>query len=687
MRLLPAPILLICATALLSAPLSTSDALAAPSGWSTIDLPPWPGSSFEQRLQAHTAEARRHQHHHDNEPGSLPSSAGWTAADFSKLYVPKWTLEHQDITIEVDPKKKRIHAQIDALIRPTGEAEINKLPFRTDLIDLATLKVQNAEGGDLDYKYTVQSKIVGRLVVELPAPLTVGIDTKLSISYEAALDCDSKKTMLKSCSFDSQFQSVMFFRYYLSHGEAAHAPFRSDLHVVTHKGYMAAAPGVPSGPDTLQNGRLLWHFKQVERTENGGFVIAKYSPKGDPVPAEPSPDDPFVRVYTIGNYVANAPTIVDMAKEMLAFYGTHYVPFPWSGINIVQNANSLGGGYAPLSGVFMLRNVFGAKKGSGYWNTTNELLAHELAHQWWGNLARPHGSGDVSLSEAMAEVSSCLWTEKRLGTRRQIVGDNLSYMYNVPASVDMPLASPYVYGSPRYVQIVYHKGAVVFDMLRIELGEQGFLDGISHYAKAFDRDYASIVDMQAALEAATGRDLGWYFKQWFLSKGAIHVQLAGRVEPLSAGKWRFRLRTATLGYSAMRFKLPLRVYFVDGSEEDVFMDVIPEPGSSIAVAEIEFDKQPRAVRPDLGRRLLRRFSILTPGDVDLNGLVDGSDLVEAAFRKGRAVVAKNHKGNPFFYPNQGWDELFDVAQDDGHVVDEKDLDVIVDNIGTEAVSF
>ncbi len=679
------PVACIVAAALVALVFS-QPALSAPA-LSTIDLPPWPGSNFERRLQAHTAEAGRHQHNHADPAASLPSATGWSAADFSKLYVPKWTIEHQDITVEVVPKKERIKVWLDAQVRPTGEQELTKLRFRTDLIDDATLKVQDASGAEVDYNYKTLNSFSGRLEVILPAPLTVGVDTQLTVSYEAPLNCDVKKTMLKSCSFDSEFQSVMFFRYYLSHGEVSHAPFRSDLHVITDKNSMAAAPGVPSGPDVLQSGAYVWHFKQVERTENAGFVIAKYQPKGDAVPVQPSPDNPFVRVYTIGKFVANAPNIVNLAKEMLAFYGERYTPFPWSGINIVQNANSLGGGYAPLSGTFMLRNVFGAQKGSGYWHTINELMAHELAHQWWGNLARPLGTGDVSLSESLAEVSSCLFTEKQLGTRRQINGDNLSYMYNVPAAADMPLASPYVYGSSRYVQIVYHKGAVVFDMLRIELGEQGFIDGLGQYAKDFNRDYASITDMQTALEKATGRELGWYFKQWFMSKGAIHVQLAGRVEELPEGKWRFRLRTATLGYNSMRFKLPIRVYYVDGSQEDLFMDVVPESGSAIHIGELDLAKQPRGFRPDLGRRLLRRFAVLTPGDVNLNGLVDGSDLVEAAFRKGRSVIAKNHKGKGFFYANEGWDELFDVAQDQGHIIDEKDLDVIVDYMGSEAVSF
>ena len=680
MRLLPLTL-----AALVFAAAPPASAAPAANERPTIDLPPLPGSSFARRLESHRSEAKARSLH--AVPTILPTAAAWKAANYSNLNLSKWSIEHQDITVEVEPDKEMIRVWLITNVRPAPGKLITKLRFRTEVVDEKTLEVKDANGNAIDFDYSVQSQSFGRLQVNLPGALTEGVDTALLVNYEAALNCDNKSTMLKSCSFDSEFQSVMFFRYYLTHGEASHAPFASDLHVITDKGKVAAAPGVPGGPDTLQNGRLLWHFKQVELTENGGFVIGKFEPKGDPVPDNPTPADPFVRVYTVGKYVANASAILDAAKATIAFYAARFRPFPWSGVNIIQNANSLGGGYAPLSGVFMLRNIFGAKPGSGYWTSTSELMAHELAHQWWGNLIRPKGSGDVSLSESLAEVSSCLYTEKALKSRQQIIGDNLSYIYQVPAQSDVPLASPYVYGSPNYVQIVYHKGAVVFDMLRIELGEQVFLDGLAKFAEAFDRDYASVGDLQVSLETATGRNLGWYFKQWFQSKGAIHVQLAGRVEALPAGGWAFRLRTSTLGYQVMRFKLPVRVWYVDGSFEDTFMDIIPKPGSSTVVSELKLDKQPRSVRPDLGRRLLRRFEILTPGDVDLNGLVDGADLVEVAFRKGRAVVAKAKNGQKYFYPNQGWDELFDIVPDDSHSVDAKDVDLVVDNVGTAAIDF
>lgn len=683
-RLSPVCVTLVALAVTLCAPLVGPGAQAAPIDRPTFDLPFMPGTSIAQRLAAHRAEAQM--------PGYQVQAQSimplaYTAADFANLPQGAWQLVHQEVTVETEPSVPLLRVKGAVKVRPKDGETVEKLTFRTDVIDDKSLVVTDAAGNPLKAKYVLIAKIMGRIEVSLPAPLTEAVDTSIQFAYEAVLDCNSKTTMLKSCSFDKEFQSVMFFDYFLQHGEVGHAPFSSTLHVLTEQGVVAAAPGIPLPAQPTDDGRLSWTFLQPERTSNAGFTIANYQPVGDEVPEPASKANPFVRVYTIGSFIKNAALVVKTAKKMLDFFGQRFVAFPWAGVNIIQNAQSLGGGYAPLSGVFMLRQVFGMVENGWYWTMANELMAHELAHQWWGNLARPLKSGDVSLSESLAEFSSCLYTEKVLGNRSQIIGDNLSYMYTVPWNADVPLGSNYVTGSGQaYVPIVYHKGAVVMDMLRIELGEATMLQGLAHYAEAFDRDYAEVSDLQASMEAVSGRNLSWYFKQWFMGKGAIHVQFAGRVQPAEGGKWRFRLRATTLGYVTMRFKLPIRVTHVDGSTTDSFVDIIPD-GDGPAVGEVLLDKRPRGIRADPDRRLLRTFDVLTPGDVNLDGLTDGADFLEAAYRKGRSILATNHNGQTVLFPNAGWDELYNVAKDKAQIVNEADLDLISENLGAEVIDF
>ena len=390
---------------------------------------------------------------------------------------------------------------------------------------------------------------------------------------------------------------------------------------------------------------------------------------------------PWLRLLTLGTYQGAAKGLLSSVDSMLGFYGQRFGAFPWSGLSIIQVANNFGGGYAPLSGIFMLRNIFGAQAGAGGWTSWNELAAHEVAHQWWGNYARPMATADVCLSESLAEYSSCLYTEHTLKSRAQLVEDNLSYVYTVSPANDRPLASATVYQSPAYVQIVYHKGAAVFEMLRHEVGEAVLAKGLAAFAVSFGRDYARVSDLRAAVEKASGRDLGWFFKQWFQQTGSIEVELAARMVTESDGSLTLRLRVAQLSKVPMRFRLPLRLTFADGEVQETSVEVEPPLDGFVTVVTLPLSKRPLIVRPDVNRTLLRQFVIIDGADVTLDGLVDGVDLMECAFRRGRRVV---WKGN--FFPSASWDELFDA--DGSYVIDDADMSRIFEMAGEEvAVVF
>ncbi len=652
--------------------------------WSVIDAPPAADSSFARQLAHHRSEQHRPGFAADGSdqpmtPAHAPNS--FVAANFSSLTQTDWALDHQEITVSVDPFTATLSGEVTATVSFHKDG-LTDILFRLGVLD--GVDVRNLDGDSVTFKYSAYFDQLGQVLITLPTPSKKGTTWKVRVKYQRKLDCAQQTTMLKFCSFDDELWSVMFYRYYLSHGSAYHAPFTSNLHVITPKDRVAAAPGTPSGPDTISGGaggdKLVWHFAQLERTSNAGFAIAKYSTLGDDPKAKVDQGDVYVRMYTLGNYAAAAKPLVDVAKGILNYYGTRFTKFPWAGINIIQVAKNFGGGYAPLSGTFMYRNVFGAKiNGQGY-TGFSELLAHELAHQWWGNLVRPLGNGDVSLSESLAEFSSCHYTEMTLKNRSQLINDNLSYVYTVGDGDDRPMQATNVYGSPKYVQIIYHKGAVVFDMLRHELGDDLMFKGLSAYATEYNRDYARVKDLQVAMEKATGRELGWFFEQWWQRKGAIRAEFSGRVDPNTAGGWTVKLRVKQLTTQPFRFKMPVRVTFADGTFVDRDEDVIPVGDNGLTIVSFDVDKAVRGVRPDQTRKLLRRFEILTPGDVNLDGLVDGMDLMETAFRANRAIVFNNN-----FFPNTLWDELFDSKPD--YRVDGEDLTLIVTNAGTQSVQF
>ncbi|HEV7498584.1 MAG TPA: M1 family aminopeptidase, partial [Vicinamibacteria bacterium] len=146
-------------------------------------------------------------------------------------------------------------------------------------------------------------------------------------------------------------------------------------------------------------------------------------------------------------------------------------------------------------------------------------IAHELAHQWWGNLLTCRDWSHFWLNEGFATFLTAAWKEKRWGREaydREIALAR-TRMEKVRADgKDRPLVlttwkTPGDAGGP----IVYSRGALLLDALRRELGEPAFWSGLRAYTVAGARS-GSVVseDLRAAMERAAGRDLGTFFDRW-----------------------------------------------------------------------------------------------------------------------------------------------------------------------------
>jgi len=653
-----------------------SSAVAAPRAYRPWTDPPLlpvdPDSAWGRRLAAQQAEAAR-----SGQPEGPEGSAWtWAAANFAALGKPKWEILHQDITVDLQAAKSELAISIKATIRANDPVDSLSLL----ITNLPKVEVSSPDGPPLKVSSTELQGYTA-LTVDLPAPVTAASQFTLHVSGVAKLSCGALGPGLLPCGLGGTYQWVTFARYYLTPA-AAHNPFTSDLHVIAPAGKTAVAPGEPVGSDALADGRKVWHFKQVERADSAGFAIADYVLTPGAFATSTAGLTKPLRVWTTAKYSNSAKSMAKLVTDVVADYGGRFGPFPWPGLSVMQLENNFGGGYAPLSGVFMSRDTFGATPEShGYWVGTVELTAHEVAHQWWGNYVEPLTSADVTLSEGLAEFTSCVYTEKVFQSRSQFIRDNLSYLYQVPTKQDMALGSSGIYGSPHYVPIVYHKGATVFDMLRQEVGAAPFDQALASYATAYGRDYATIADLRAAVEKSTAKDLGWFFDQWFLKKGPIQAEVSG-LWTEAGGNWTVRLRIAqSTAAKPFRFTLPVTIDTLDGKSTTVAVVVDPK-GDATTVVEVASPARPVRVRLDTQRHLIRKFATGTPGDFNLSGLVDGADLVELALRYGRSmrILAKN--GQEYFYSDVGWNELYDLRAD--LRIDDGDIEDLDQWMGTVA---
>jgi aminopeptidase N len=173
---------------------------------------------------------------------------------------------------------------------------------------------------------------------------------------------------------------------------------------------------------------------------------------------------------------------------------------------------------------------------TGQGTLSESVTAHELAHQWWGDMVTCATWNHIWLNEGFATYGEVLWLEYESGAsdpaaRIAAISDR------TPSSVD---GTVYVDDATDFNRIFsytfsYLKGGWVVHMLRGVLGDQDFFATLADYRAAFEYGAATTEDLRAVAEARSGLDLGAFFDQWIYQRGApryrtsfAHVVAAGR---------------------------------------------------------------------------------------------------------------------------------------------------------------
>ena len=139
------------------------------------------------------------------------------------------------------------------------------------------------------------------------------------------------------------------------------------------------------------------------------------------------------------------------------------------------------------------------------------VVAHELAHQWFGDLVTMRAWSHIWLNEGFASYAEALWAEH--------LGGPEAY-HDYVASFDRGLfpTSVFVYDSTNngslFSRTVYDKGALVLHMLRHVLKDEAFFAALKAYAVEFAYSNATTEDFRRVCERAYGADLNWFFQQW-----------------------------------------------------------------------------------------------------------------------------------------------------------------------------
>ena len=204
-----------------------------------------------------------------------------------------------------------------------------------------------------------------------------------------------------------------------------------------------------------------------------------------------------------------------LAKEVLPYFVNNIAPFPYRKLANVQST-TIFGGMENAGCIFYTENAISGQR------KTEALLAHEIAHQWFGDMVTETSFAHLWLSEGFATFFTNLYMGKKYGLdsmnkrfaseRSEVIEFNQRNARPVVDSLTKNFMSLLNANS-------YQKGSWVLHMLRETLGDKVFMQGIRTYYARYAGRNASTDDFRKVMEEASGKDLKSFFKQWLFTAG------------------------------------------------------------------------------------------------------------------------------------------------------------------------
>ena len=260
---------------------------------------------------------------------------------------------------------------------------------------------------------------------------------------------------------------------------------------------------------------------------------------------------------------ANAARIFRRAGDMLSYYSGLIAPFPYDRLAHVQSATRFGGMENAGAIFYSDRAITRGTLGEG-------TVAHEIAHQWFGDAVTPGRWADVWLSEGFATYFGDLYFERADGAQQfRTMRENSWRGYLESAVTNLAVVDTLRVPNNDLLDLLnansYNKGGAVLHMLRGMLTDSVFFRGIRRYYNRHSHGNAVTADLQRAMEEESGQQLGWFFNQWLYQPGYPMLRVTHR--------WQEATRELLITVEQVQqaswptFRLPLQIAIAVGGQE------------------------------------------------------------------------------------------------------------------------
>ncbi len=562
--------------------------------------------------------------------------------------------DHYDISASLDAIGQSISATAKIDFKAIEASSSVRVELHPNLI---VKEVKGADGKPLTFERDNQNPLV--VVVQLPTPVATDGHVSLTYTYAGLLVNEENSPVpgVRAALINKDGAYLLLparwfpLTNFLSNRYTA--TFRlnvPDSFAVAGTG-KASAPTPMPGKNAVEGGRLLYTFECKNPAPHGTFVVGNL--QLNPKQAEGI----NVAVYAPKTSSANAAEFASSVARSAIIFSDMFGPIPDPTFTLIQIPDGTLRDFA-APGVLLLSQRAWDPKGS------DRTIARLVASQWWGVQVLPATPGDVWISDGLARYSEALYAEQNAGkeaglrTVDEFAVGALMYEDAAPIAQAARLA-PY---SPDYRSVAMNKGAMLFHMLRAQMGDVAFKAALHDFYFQFAEKSAHIEDFEkiaqrrvqaAAKPQQDPPNLQAFFAQWLNSTGVPEFTLEYVVYRTPKG---FRV-VGKIKQPLDTFRMPVELRIdTEGNPELKTIDVIgTESGFTV---ETFGRPKPNGIKIDPGNVILKGSTSLRARAAIARGedLAEQGKFYDAVAQYQRALsiqpnrpLANFRMGEAFFY--------------------------------------
>ncbi|ARV14205.1 M1 family aminopeptidase [Polaribacter sp. SA4-12] len=285
---------------------------------------------------------------------------------------------------------------------------------------------------------------------------------------------------------------------------------------------------VPNKFQTLSNGKLISQTNNGTNRTDYWKMDQKHAPYlvfmgiGEYEIIKDSYKNIPVNYYVEKEYAPYAKAIFGLTPEMMGFFSTVLgVEYPWNKYHQIVGRDYVSGAMENTTAVIHGEKAYQTPGQLIDENVQENTIAHELFHHWFGDLVTSESWSNLTLNESFANYSEYLWREHKYGkldADMHLFEDRDAYK-NGQNNDKHLVRFNYTDKEDMFDLVSYNKGGAILHMLRNYVGDEAFFLGLKTYLTENKYKAAEVHQLRLVFERITGKDLNWFFNQWYFNAG------------------------------------------------------------------------------------------------------------------------------------------------------------------------